>query len=411
MFASPNAISAIGAFHVGGLFVAASDAPDAQKAAANYVCDGTADQVEIQAALDALSSGGRLVLSEGTFYCTAILTLYSNQVIVGQGKYRTTLKWANGAGAMAGSGGAATDGHGLLFIDSLTNVEIRDLGVDCNYANQSPTTCNSNGIYIHGPSSNVWVQFCFIQGANAGSNGDFGNGVRISALNQGNKCDRIHIDFNEFYNILASNAVQFSMFPEHCSANFNSVRSCTHGIDWSTGSFNECNNNIVQDLLASSSVALGMNYCNESTMNGNVTENCGIGISGHCYRNTIVGNILLGINTSTGQGINITNDGTGQNTITGNRISTFASAMKLDSNSHSNVISSNQIRNCPIGIDLVGDNDRCLITGNRIQDASTASIRLGASTTKNYVIGNHIGSSAAIADTGTGNDVTTNFTA
>ena len=37
--------------------VAASDSLN--KAAANYVCDGVADNVEIQAAIDALPGGGR----------------------------------------------------------------------------------------------------------------------------------------------------------------------------------------------------------------------------------------------------------------------------------------------------------------------------------------------------------------
>jgi len=48
--------------------VAASDSSAASKAQADYVCDGTADYVQIQAAIDALpAGGGRVVLSEGTF--------------------------------------------------------------------------------------------------------------------------------------------------------------------------------------------------------------------------------------------------------------------------------------------------------------------------------------------------------
>ena len=50
------------------LVVAASDSPTKSKAQADYVCDGTADDVQIQAAIDALpAAGGTVKLSEGTF--------------------------------------------------------------------------------------------------------------------------------------------------------------------------------------------------------------------------------------------------------------------------------------------------------------------------------------------------------
>ena len=55
------------------LFVAASNAPAWQKTGADYVCDGTNDEVQIQAAIDALSNtGGRIRLSAGTFYIDAL---------------------------------------------------------------------------------------------------------------------------------------------------------------------------------------------------------------------------------------------------------------------------------------------------------------------------------------------------
>jgi hypothetical protein len=50
------------------LVVAAVDAPAWVIESADYVCDGTADQVQIQAALDALpATGGKVELSSGTF--------------------------------------------------------------------------------------------------------------------------------------------------------------------------------------------------------------------------------------------------------------------------------------------------------------------------------------------------------
>ena len=52
--------------HAATVVVAASNSQNPEKA--DYICDGTADEVEIQAAIDALSSvGGLVYLSEGTF--------------------------------------------------------------------------------------------------------------------------------------------------------------------------------------------------------------------------------------------------------------------------------------------------------------------------------------------------------
>jgi hypothetical protein len=75
-----------GKVHSGGaatLVVAASDAPTAVQNRADYVCDGTADQVEINSAL---AAGLRVALSQGTFNIAApILIQNDNQVMVGQG--------------------------------------------------------------------------------------------------------------------------------------------------------------------------------------------------------------------------------------------------------------------------------------------------------------------------------------
>lgn len=55
------------------VFVAASNAPTWQKAGADYVCDGTNDEVELQAAINSIqSTGGRIRLSMGDFYLDAL---------------------------------------------------------------------------------------------------------------------------------------------------------------------------------------------------------------------------------------------------------------------------------------------------------------------------------------------------
>jgi hypothetical protein len=78
--------------------VAASDAPAAVIASAQYVCDGTADDVQINAALNALpAGGGRVELSSGTFTIAATVALPNLPVsLVGQGGKATIIKAVSG---------------------------------------------------------------------------------------------------------------------------------------------------------------------------------------------------------------------------------------------------------------------------------------------------------------------------
>jgi hypothetical protein len=74
--------------------VASSTAPAATIALANYVCDGVADDVQIQAAISAVQTagGGIVELTEGTFNTTATLEVTaSNVVIRGRGQGVTTI--------------------------------------------------------------------------------------------------------------------------------------------------------------------------------------------------------------------------------------------------------------------------------------------------------------------------------
>lgn len=65
------------------LTVASSTTTQEQKNSANFICDGTADDVELQAALDALSStGGKIALTDGTFNLSAQVTRAIDNVTV-----------------------------------------------------------------------------------------------------------------------------------------------------------------------------------------------------------------------------------------------------------------------------------------------------------------------------------------
>ena len=74
--------------------VAASDSSAADKASADYVCDGVNDHVEIQAALNALpSSGGVVLLTSGTYNCAGIIAPKAGSTLMGEGESETFLEF------------------------------------------------------------------------------------------------------------------------------------------------------------------------------------------------------------------------------------------------------------------------------------------------------------------------------
>src|SRR3990167_9545943 len=119
------------------LVVAASDALDSSKATADYVCDGTADDVDINLAIAALPAGGKVLLTEGTFYITATIIPITGTTLEGVGN--STLLYL--------VSGTSDDVIGTLAGASTTDVVIRDLKIDGNKAGQTTT---GHGINIDG---------------------------------------------------------------------------------------------------------------------------------------------------------------------------------------------------------------------------------------------------------------------
>lgn len=56
-----------------------------------YTCDGTADDVQIQAALNGLTNGGVVALSDGTFTLAAKVTIPANCALIGTGRNATII--------------------------------------------------------------------------------------------------------------------------------------------------------------------------------------------------------------------------------------------------------------------------------------------------------------------------------
>jgi len=108
------------AFTGDAFFVAANDASVLSKGKADVVCDGTADDVQIQTAIDGLSSGGgKVILSEGTFSITSAINISKSKVTIeGQGR-ATVIKIASGSSI-----------HAFTNTASITDIIIRDLAID-----------------------------------------------------------------------------------------------------------------------------------------------------------------------------------------------------------------------------------------------------------------------------------------
>ena len=115
------------------ILVAAHDSPEASKMLADYTCDGIADQVEIQQAIDASRSGGAaVVLAEGTFNLSGNLVVPGNTLIEGKGDTLTRLRWT--AGRLTAYRGEnitlrnfETSGTGAIFLFNCNHVWVHNI--------------------------------------------------------------------------------------------------------------------------------------------------------------------------------------------------------------------------------------------------------------------------------------------
>ncbi len=144
------------------LVVAASDSPHKERA--DYACDCISDDIEIQAAIDALPSGGGVVaLLEGTYIIDgvpavspehrSIIILRDNVSVVGSG-FTTILKLANGYTTDVG-GIIGNSEYPTTFYD---NVRIANLKV---YGNLGGTYGEQGGIYLHNADDSI-VENCTV---------------------------------------------------------------------------------------------------------------------------------------------------------------------------------------------------------------------------------------------------------
>lgn len=186
------------------LVVAASNASSKSIKSADYVCDGTADDVEINAAITALGSvGGDVLLTEGQFNTAATINLASNVTLRGRG-FGTVIKLANSTSI------------NVITIDQKDGVIISDLKIDGNASNQTlgASQINQHLIY-HFQSTNCIIRTVWgYNGIHAGVS-NRGNTINYNAL----KIDNSQFTYNR-YGVYLSDRAEYNIIT-NTNCNYN----------------------------------------------------------------------------------------------------------------------------------------------------------------------------------------------
>lgn len=160
-----TSVAALNGIVTGATFyrlVAASDASAEVKAKADYVCDGSGDQVEIQAAINAaqLEGGGAIQLSEGTFSIAAPITINGTTtvnnprtiILNGCGQYSTILSPTLNTNGIALSQWAQVtiSNLGIVIQGSGSGIVSTAVtsGITRSFWNSSFTNLRISGLYV-----------------------------------------------------------------------------------------------------------------------------------------------------------------------------------------------------------------------------------------------------------------------
>lgn len=357
-FSPKPGISAAEAQRSSTLVVAANDSSAYGKALADYVCDGTDDDIQIQAALDALpATGGEVKLLDGTYNVEADLVMDSYQTLQGQG-YNTLLTTnTDDVTLITATGGSGTEKVGIV---------IADLRID----GDGQITDNCYGIYLqycdHCIIENCWVEDNYED-----------DGIQLQY------CDHCsvkgcHTTANETWGIDLVNC-------DYCIITDNDSDDDWGGIRV-TGNYNVCSNNVFYSNSSGIQITGDYNTCNGNVLNACVTS---IKFNG-CDYSVAIGNTIA---LSTWDGFYLNN--LNHCVIANNTI--YASSQTAD-NTHDNMV-------------LIGLVNDCLITGNVIRMGALANqpkygINIeNANCNRNMIVNNDLydsGKTANFIDGGTG---------
>lgn len=345
------------------LIVAASNSLHPERA--DYQCDGTADDVEIQAALDALpATGGRVILLDGTYNTIANITVPATSALEGQ-SFNTIIIPAGAAI----TNGIVLNGNNI----KLANFKIT-LAAGCGTGGARP-----NVVYAIG-MNHLLIENMYLVGdksvADDGSNlrqcGILFDNVDDSEINtvwsEDNMKYGIHLYNGSDYNVVngcRSQGNAQSGIYIYTSSNNNTI----------TGNICQSNGNGIIVEASSSYNTITGNTCltggngiflftsaDNNTITGNTLQNCG-GTALYMYNsgyNTITGNTIQGNTTN---GVYFRN--TYHNTIAGNSVQGNGnSGIYLRQTTYSTIIGNTCRGNTHYGLYIYSSTDNNTIIGN-----------------------------------------------
>jgi parallel beta-helix repeat protein len=317
--------------------VAASNSLDRTRA--DYVCDGADDQEEINAAIaDLGTTGGMVLLLEGTYNITGSIVLASNIALVGQGP-GTVLRVPDGFNADLN----------VISGSNVSGVLVANLKVDGNKANQRAGTMN--GIYLSSVTHSEvrsWVENMRDNGIVLDSSSSH-NTITGNTC-QGNKNSGIYLSSSS-YNTVTGNT---------CQQNDYGIYLSFSGHNTITG--NLCQGNYIHGIYLYPS-------SNNNTIVGNTCQgngSYGIGLSSSSDNNTIAGNTCQG---NAYFGIYLYSSG--HNTITGNT---------CQGNNRHGIVLGSSSNNAIVG--------NCVLGNSQEADASYDGIYMDYDSNHNLISGN-----------------------
>lgn len=387
----------------------AADKPD-------YICDGIDDDVQINAAITAVSTagGGTVFLKDGTYSVSAIVILKSNVRLTGESKVSTILKLKNSASALANG----ILGDNLVAIDSFS---VENLTIDGNKANQTNLT---RGIRMEGASSGSSVTNGLIANVlvkNIKKNVTGGVGIYMDYTDKVRIVD-CNFDSNDdtglFLGVVAGNSII-----DRCISISNGgngiavggvgllggiiISNClvasntNDGID-ASGDYGPLISNCKSASNGGYGIDVGSQY---SSVKGNICYNNTLaGIRLNYYNISCVGNILKNNTTYGIEENGDTNVTISANACDGNKKHGIYLNGTDNSSIMGNVVGSTGLDadNTYSCILLTGTATRNIVNGNRVSDAGGANnyaygIREGSSSDNSNVVTSNIATSCQTA--------------
>ena len=327
----------------------------------DYLCDGTADQTEINNAITALpANGGEIVILDGTYNIIKKIDVTKDNVSIRGNGNATILKRMFDSYVK----------EGVITLTSRSGCKIANLQVDGNKI--SYTNSNNYSIYLDASSDNT------VTGNTCNKNI---SGIRLSSS--------------------SNNAVTGNT----CNKNISGIDLNSSSDNKVTG--NTCNNNNSTGIRLSSS--------SDNTVTGNT---CNKNISG-IYLNSSSNNAVTGntCNNNNGYGTGIYLDASSDNTVTGNTCNNNDNySIYLDASSD-NTVTGNTCNKNISGIYLSNSNNN-IVTGNTCirgtglatdYAASQHTIQLqGTGNRYNLISNNNCMGKAVTSEGGTGNTLVNN---